>query len=176
MSDLLAADIVTVAEFVAHALEMESESAERYRELANNMETHNNLEVAALFRVLAEEGDTHTEQVKSWGAEMELPDIAPWAFKWSTPDAPESPAMEDVHYLMTRRQALELALHNEIRGKDFYRQVSERSRSDEIQRLAREMAREEEAHVALLRTWLRGESEDAPLPPVSDLDPPNMPE
>ena len=127
MSDVLAGDISSVAEFLAHALEMEVESAERYRELADNMEVHNNPEVAALFRRLAVESDAHVEQVTLRCATIELPNIAPWAFKWSSPDGPESPAMGDVHYLMSRRHALELALHNEIRGLDFYIQVAERS-------------------------------------------------
>jgi rubrerythrin len=176
MSDLLAGDISSVAEFLAHALEMEVESAERYRELADNMEVHHNPEVADLFRRLAVEGDAHVEQVMQHGATIELPNIAPWAFKWSSPDGPESPAMDDVHYLMTRRQALELALHNEVRGLDFYNQVAERSRNADVRRLASKMTSEEEAHVAMLRSWLIRESDEGSSSPLADLDPPNMPE
>ena len=175
MSDLLAGDISSVAEFLAHALEMEAESAERYRELADNMEVHNNPEVAALFRRLAVEGDTHVEQVMRHVATIELPNIAPWAFKWSSPDGPESAAMDDIHYLMNRRQALELALHNEVRGLDFYTQVANRSANAEVRQLAGDMAREEEAHVAMLNNWLSREANDRTVP-LGDLDPPNMPE
>ena len=175
MTDLLAGDIASVAEFLAHALEMEVESAERYRELADNMEVHHNPAVAALFRRLADEGDTHAEQVKRRVATIDLPNIAPWAFKWSSPDGPESLAMDDVHYLMNRRQALQLALHNERRGRDFYTQVADRSQNAEVRQLAAEMASEEDAHAAMLRTWLNAEADDQP-PPLTDLDPPNMPE
>jgi len=175
MTDLLSGDICSVAEFLVHALEMETESAERYRELADNMEVHNNPEVAALFRRLAVEGDAHAEQVKRRAGMYELPDIAPWEFKWTSPDAPESAAMDDVHYLMGRRQALELALHNEIRGQQFYTQVSGRSLDAKVQRIAKEMAREEGVHVSMLREWLAREA-DKLQAPLEDLDPPNMPE
>jgi rubrerythrin len=175
MSGLLAGDISSVAEFLAHALEMEVESAERYRELADSMEVHHNPEVAALFRRLADEGDTHVEQVTRRVATIDLPNIAPWAFKWSSPDGPESLAMDDIHYLMSRRQALALALHNEVRGLDFYTQVADRAHNAEVRVLAAEMASEEHGHVVMLRNWLSKEAEDG-SPPLSDLDPPNMPE
>jgi len=175
MNDMLAGEISSVAEFLAHALEMEVESAERYRELADNMEVHNNPQVATLFRRLAVEGDAHVEQVTRRCASIELPNIAPWAFKWTSPDGPESPAMEDLHYLMSRRQALELALHNEVRGLAFYIQVADRSLDAEVRQLAGEMAREEHAHVAMLENLLRREV-DNELASPGDLDPPNMPE
>lgn len=175
MSDLLAGDISSGAEFLAHALEMEAESAERYRELADNMEVHNNLQVATLFRQLAVEGDAHVEQVMRRCETVELPNIAPWAFKWSSPDGPESPAMEDLHYLMSRRQALELALHNEVRGLAFYNEVADRSANADVRQLAGEMAREEETHVAMLKSWLSREADEG-TEPLGDLDPPNMPE
>ena len=38
MSDVLTGTITSVAEFLVHALELELESAERYRELADTME------------------------------------------------------------------------------------------------------------------------------------------
>ena len=175
MTDLLSGDISSVAEFLAHALEMEAESAERYRELAENMAVHNNSEVAVLFHSLAAEGDAHAEHVKRRAGMYKLPSIAPWDFKWTSPDAPESVAMGDVHYLMSRRQALELALHNEIRGQDFYTQVAESSLSAEVQCIAKEMAVEEGNHVAMLREWL-AKGADKLQPPLADLDPPNMPE
>ena len=175
MNDLLADDISSVAEFLAHAVEMETESAQRYRELAENMDVHNNSEVTVLFRRLAAEGDAHAEQVKRRAGMHKLPSIAPWDFKWTSPDAPESVAMDDVHYLTNRHQALELALHNEIRGQDFYLQVAGRSSDAEVRGMAAEMAEEEGVHVAMLREWL-GKGADKLQPTLADLDPPNMPE
>lgn len=175
MSDLLQGNISSLAEFLAHALELEAESAERYRELADNMQVHNNPEVAALFLELAAEGEAHLKQVQQMAAAFELPEIAPWAFKWSCPDGPESLAMDNIRYLMTRRQALLLASHNEVLGRDFYVQVAEHSENPEVAQLARDMAVEEDAHVRMLQAWLDEEKKE-PLAPLSDLDPPNMPE
>ena len=42
--------VASSAEFMAHAYAMEAEAAERYAEFADSMETHNNLEVASMFR------------------------------------------------------------------------------------------------------------------------------
>jgi rubrerythrin len=76
---------------------------------------------------------------------------------------------------MTALQALELALHNEMRGRDFYAHVAMSSPNPDVRRLAGEMAEEESEHVDLLKDWLAKEThsqEPAPL----DLDPPNIPE
>lgn len=175
MTDLLTQTIDSIAEFLAHALELEVESAERYRELADNMQVHNNLEVAELFRRLARYGDAHAAEVQQRAAAHELPSIPPWDFKWSCPEAPEAPCMEDAHYLMSKCQALELALHNEIRGRDFYAQVAATSTDPEVQAAAAEMAAEEDTHVVMLREWFAREACDITGRP-SDLDPPNMPE
>ena len=72
-------------------------------------------------------------------------------------------------------QALELALHNEIRGRDFYAQVASSSSDPAVQEAAAEMAAEEDTHVTMLREWMAREacSVETRLP---DLDPPNTPE
>jgi rubrerythrin len=82
---------------------------------------------------------------------------------------------QDLSYLMTTVQALNLALHNEIRGRDFYAHVAMSSPNPDVRHLAGEMAEEESEHVDLLKDWLAKESHsEAPAP--LDLDPPNMPE
>lgn len=175
MTELLTQNIESLAEFLAHALELEVESAERYRELADNMRVHNNLDVSELFSRLAHYGDTHAAEVQARAAGLQLPYISPWDFKWSCPEAPEAPCMEDAHYLMTKCQALELALHNEVRGRDFYAQVAQGSSDPQVQSAAAEMAAEEDTHVAMLREWIAREACAAQQAPA-DLDPPNTPE
>jgi rubrerythrin len=173
MTEPSAQPIVTLAEFLAHALELELESAERYRELADSMEVHNNPEVAGLFRTLAHYGDAHAAEVRERASYHELPVLSPWEFKWSCPEAPESPCMEDAHYLMNKCQALELALHNEIRGRDFYAQTAATSPDEAVRRAAAEMATEEANHVALLLEWFGKEACGVRQAP-QDLDPPNV--
>lgn len=166
--------IDSVTELLAHALELEVESRERYRGLAEVMEIHHNPEVAELFDQLARYSDLHVREVEARVQGQVLPVIAPWDFKWNCPEGPESPCMDDANYLMNRLQALELALHNEVRGRDFYETVAGQSPHAEVCALAREMAAEEEEHVDLLRHWIAREG--AAAPPQEDLDPPHIPE
>ena len=58
--------------------------------------------------------------------------------------------MEDAHYMMSKCQALELALHNEVRGRDFYAEVAAKSPDAEVRQVAEEMAAEEDTHVKML--------------------------
>lgn len=83
--------------------------------------------------------------------------------------------MEEVNYLMTPHQALELALHNEIRGRDFYARVAKESPDAEVRSTAAELVEEEDGHVQLLQQWIARAGLQTPTPP-EDLDPPNMPE
>jgi len=176
MSDSPCTSIETVPEFLVHAIELETESVQRYQELADSMETHNNEEVAGLFRRLATFSEEHADEVKARVQGQQLPEIPPWDFKWNCPGSPESDCMEgEVSYLMTTRQALELALHNETRGRDFYAHVAETSANAEVRRLANEMAEEETEHVQLLQKWVE-HAQHLPEEPQEDMDPPNMPE
>ena len=168
-------DITSKEEFLAHALEMEVESIERYRELADSMDVHNNPDVADLFRQQAELSEAHVTDIRQRAQGMIVPDIPPWDFKWNCPDSPEALCLEDVNYLMNRFQALKIALHNEVRGRDFYARVAMDSPDAEVRRMAAEMEIEENEHVEQLRRWLDRESTHEEQP-QEDLDPPNMPE
>jgi len=104
---------------------------------------------------------------------LELPEISPWEFKWACPGSPESSCMEEAHYLMNTAQALQIALFNEIRGRDFYLQVAETSPDANVRWQAQEMVEEEAWHVKMLEEWLQEVEVETPL---EDLDPPNSPE
>lgn len=169
--------INSVPEFLVHALELEHESAERYLQLSETMAVHHNVEVAELFRRLADMSDAHASDVTARAEGMLLPEIAPWDFKWACPGSPEGNCMEEgeVSYLMSAMQALEVALHNEARGRDFYAHVAHGSPDPKVRAMAAEMADEETEHVELLNEWIAKERQhDTPIP--ADLDPPNMPE
>ena len=53
----------TLTEFMALALLMETEAAQRYAEFADAMEMHNNSEVAGLFRRMADIEAKHAQQI-----------------------------------------------------------------------------------------------------------------
>ncbi|MCP5368980.1 MAG: ferritin family protein [Hyphomicrobiales bacterium] len=165
----------TVEEFLAHACAMESEVAERYEEMADSMAIHNNIEVADLLRRLSHEGQKHAAEIHARAEGKDLPRIAPWDFKWGDGEPPETPTMEDVHYLMTPYHALDMARKFESAAHDFYAAVADQSEDPEICRLAREFAEEEAGHVKLLNEWISR----YPEPDEGwdyDPDPPTMPE
>ena len=118
-----------VAIFLAHALAMEQEAADRYDELADSMEVHNNKDVAELFRQMAKFSRLHGASVAQRATPYELPKLKSWQYRWNTPEPPEVGEPEGSHYMMTPYHALIFALDNEKRGQQFY--ASEASGSDD---------------------------------------------
>jgi rubrerythrin len=165
--------IETVEEFLVHAMELEEASYEHYDELADSMEVHNNLQVAELFRKLANYSRLHAEQVHQRAANLTLPQITPWDFKWKTPNSPEAFCMEEADYMMNSAKAMEIALFNEVRGRDFYQYVADSTSSEAVKKLALQMVEEENWHVEMLREWQASMQDEFPQ---EDLDPPNIPE
>ena len=72
----------SVEELLAHANALEVEAEERYSALADQMEAHNNSEVAALFRKMAEIEGKHIQRVDKLSEGFEVPHIAPWDLQW----------------------------------------------------------------------------------------------
>lgn len=161
--------------FLAHALELEIEAAERYDELADSMEAHNNPEVAKLFRDLGGYSRKHAEEVREVARQHgSLPKVAPWEFVWdATNESPEAASFEHAHYLMKPHHALKMALLSEQQGAKYYDSIAGETKDPEVARLAREFAQEEDGHVALVKKWL----ERYPAPKDGwddDPDPPNI--
>jgi len=144
----------TLEELMRQALVMESEAAQRYAELADAMDTHNNREVAELFRKMAEIEGKHAAQILSmmgW-AEPPPPSNKPG---WEGFEGPETVSSDEVHYLMQPYHALQLALINEQRAERFFAQLSRAARVQSVRKAARELQAEEHEHVALVRAWMK---------------------
>jgi rubrerythrin len=160
--------------FMAQALAMEQEAALRYGELADAMETHNNREVAALFRKMAVIEGKHADQIMAamgWSKAPALPPAAPW------PDfePPESIPGDEVHYLMQPYHALELALAAERRAESFFAHLAAVIEDETVRKAAVEFRDDEREHVALLEAWMR----NVPKPDADwahDPDPPRYDE
>ena len=168
----VAAAVKSKTDLLEMAYIMESEAAERYAELADQMEVHNNHEVATVFAKMAEIEGEHAKKVERPPGEG--PKRAPWEYRWIGFEAPESTPSEDLHYLMTPHHALNLARVNEQRAEAFYRVVARLAPTQEVRSLAAEMATEEREHVELVEKWL----EKYPEPEAGwddDPDPPNAP-
>lgn len=145
----------TLAEFMAQALAMETEAAQRYVEFADAMETHNNLEVAALFRKMADIECRHAMQIR---AEMGWEEMPPLPFGkpgWEGFEAPETTPGDEVHYLMQPYHALQLALINEQRAERFFARLVRAATQGSVRKAARELQAEEREHVGLIRAWIK---------------------
>lgn len=161
----------SIDELMLQALAMEREAVARYRELADMMETHNNREVAELFRQMAQYEQHHVEHILAnmgWADDTVTPRQG---HMWSTPESPEAVPIEEMHYLMHPWHALNLALAAERRALAFFEAMARDAGSDAIRRAAEEMRDEEAGHVALVQAWLAKVT--APGPDWSvDPDPP----
>jgi rubrerythrin len=140
--------IGSVGALYAHALLIEHEAVERYREFALNMAEHGNEEVAALFRRLAEFEAEHAYRLAKKTAGMKLPKLAAGDHAWLDQEAPVPEARAFVYRMLTPRMALEIALRAEERAKAFFYKVLAESSDAGIREVAMGMARDEEAHVA----------------------------
>ena len=139
-----------LAEFLAHSVELESEARERYLELGEAMNTHGNKDVSEFFNRMAEESRLHLEEVAEIAEGLSLPDLKAWEFDWPDEEAPETASYEAVHYRMSLRQAMLLALDNERAAEKFYASFAESSPDLETKRLAAQFAAEEASHGAQL--------------------------
>lgn len=160
--------------FLAHAIELEAEAAERYEELAESMEVHNNLETAELFRRLGRYSRQHRDEIIAIAnLAGPLPKVAPWEFAWlGAAESPEAAAFEDAHYLMTPRHALTMALSCEEQARAYYQAVADQSGNADVVGLAREFAEEEGTHVEFVKELLDRQPAD-PESWDEDPDPPN---
>ena len=142
----------TLAELMAVALEMESEAAQRYAEFADAMETHNNPEVAALFRKMANIETGHVQAIMFEMGWREPPPSR--GFGAAVFEGPETPRLEDVHYLMQPYHALSIALACEERAEQFYAQLASTVDVESVREAARVLQGEEREHVELIRAWM----------------------
>lgn len=147
--------IETVEELLAHGKALEEEAAERYEEIADAMEVHNNREVAALFRQLNEYALKHAAEINERAQGLTLPHISPWDYKWQNGSSPETASLEATHYLMTPYHALLVAHKAENGAHDFYATVAATSGNTQVRDLAAEFAEEEAGHVMLLEEWIQ---------------------
>lgn len=146
----------TIDELMARAWLLEQEATQRYTEFAEVMETHNNREVADLFRSLAAQEAAHAEHIRH-------------KMRWQHPPtpngadaAPEAPPLEEAHYLMQPWHALQIALQAEQKAQDFFAWLAQSCDDGELRRAALELQAEEKEHIALLQSWLRRVPEPAP--------------
>jgi len=142
----------TLPEFLAHAVALEHEAAERYLELADMMESYRNDDVSKLFRDMVHFSQMHRDEIKARVGSIELPKLRSWQYRWSSP--PEVGGEEGFDYMIEPYHALKYARGNEVRALEYYRAVAGEATDPEVKRLATDFANEEVEHVAALDAWL----------------------
>jgi rubrerythrin len=142
----------TLPEFLAHAIALEREAAERYLELADMMEAHRNDEVSLLFRDMVRYSRLHHDSIVERAGAMALPALKPGQFRWREP--PEAGGDEAFDYSLNAYDALRYARENELRAMTYYSDVGQQTSDAEVRRLASEFAAEETEHVEALDDWL----------------------
>jgi rubrerythrin len=144
----------SVNELMAYAYALEIEASERYAEFAEVMETHNNLEVAELFRKLARIEHKHAEQILEEMRWTSPPKPPSTGYRWESPEGPETGDVTDLHYLMQPYHALQIALHNEKRAEKFFAGLVKKASAASVRKAAIEFTEEEAEHVRLVEEWL----------------------
>ncbi len=144
----------TLEVFMAQAVTMEIEAAQRYEELADAMETHNNLEVAKLFRTMAGIEGKHAQQLMAQMNWSSAPPAPPLAWDEAGGEGPETAASDEVHYLMQPWHALQIALQNEQRAERFFARIAAMAPTEAVRTAALELQAEEREHVDLVNAWL----------------------
>jgi len=167
-----AAPVKGAADFMAHAYAMESEAAERYAEFADAMEVHNNREVAELFRKLSRIEQRHADQIMEQMGWKQSP-VSLADVRWQGMESPETADPTELHYLMQPYHALQIALHNEKRAREFFGNLAKVTKDAGVRKGALEMEEEEDEHVRLIEEWLKRTPKPDPNW-QADLDPPML--
>jgi rubrerythrin len=159
---------------MSRAYAMELEATERYAQFAEQLETHNNREVASLFRKLAQIEDLHAKRILEEMGWPSLPALPP-AFAWEGAEAPETAPFDALHYLMQPYHALEIALRCEQQAVKYFEGIAASDAPARVREAAEEMAGDERGHVTLIREWMKKVPRPAPGWD-EDPDPPRMSE
>jgi len=144
----------TLAELLVHALVIELEAVQSYIDLTDQMRESGNDDVADLFEKMSKLEAEHADKIREKAGDMELPELAPWEFRWSGLEPPENIDLAGVHYLMTPHQALSLALENELSAMSFFDAIAHDCTDKRVRELAKEFADDERQHVAWMKDWL----------------------
>ena len=145
----------TLTQFMAQALAMEREAAQRYSDLADAMEMHNNREAAAMFRKMAEIERKHATRILAEMGWKDMPALPADQPRWADFEAPETTPGDEVHYLMQPYHAMQIALVNEQRAQRFFAQLARTATVKAVIAAARELEAEEREHVKLVRAWMK---------------------
>ena len=141
-------------DLLAVAYQIESDAADRYYLLAEQMETHNNLELMKIFRDLARAENIHGEEIQRLAGDFDVVYRARQIARFERTESPEEAALDSAHYLMTPWHALQLSLAGEKRALAYFGRVVEAATDPKVKAMAEELMEEETEHVNLVHRLL----------------------
>lgn len=148
--------IFSVADLLAIAYRIEVDAIERYRLLADQMETHNNTELTKVFRDLSKAESIHAAEIREMAGDSDLNGRAHALHSiWRKGESPEEVDLGAAHYLMTPWHALQLCLAGEKRALAFFSSIVETAKDPKVKEMAAELVEEEAEHVNLVYRLLR---------------------
>ncbi len=146
-------NIESVDELMMHALQLERDAALRYLALAEQMEVHNNTELAAIFRKMAALEQMHVRELYGLCDVLETPPEYR-ASRWLGLESGEAPDFADVHYQSQPRHMLQLAMAMENRNADYFAELAATTKNPLVREFATRLMKEEELHIAELEKWI----------------------
>ena len=163
--------VASLNDLLAVAYQIEIDAVERYNVLADQMETHNNPELVAVFRDLARAEGIHGEEIRRLAGDFDVVNHALQIARFRRSESPEEAEIDSAHYLMTPWHALQLSLAGEKRALAYFTSIVETAKDPKVKTMAAELVEEEAEHVNLVNRLLRR------YPPptdswADDLDPP----
>lgn len=147
--------ISSLADLFAVAYRIEADAVERYNLLADQMEVHNNPELANVFRDLSRAEGIHAEEIRRMAGDIDVIAHGRRMPRWSRGESPEEADLGSAHYLMTPWHALQLALAGEKRALAFFTSIAATAKDPKIKKMAEEFVEEEAEHVNLVHRLLR---------------------
>jgi rubrerythrin len=149
------------------AILVEEEAQERYVELVDQMEMHHTKGAATFFAAMARNEQKHGDELRARRRALfgDAPRRVTRAQLWDV----EAPGYDEVRIYMSARQAMETALHSEIKAHEFFVNAIPHIHDAEVRKLFQELRDEEVLHQALVREAMRGVASD-PEPPATDYE------
>ena len=149
------------------AILVEEEAQERYVELVDQMEMHHTKGAATFFAAMARNEQKHGDELRARRRALfgDAPRRVTRAQLWDV----EAPGYDEVRIYMSARQAMETALHSEIKAHEFFVNAIPHIHDAEVRKLFQELRDEEVLHQALVREAMRGVASD-PEAPATDYE------
>ena len=148
---------MSLEELLLHALVIELEAGQRYKQLGEMMARIGNTKVANIFAKMSNIEAKHAEIIEDQIRGHNLPMLTPSQYRWQGAESPENADSGRLFHLMTPCQALSLALDSEKRAYAFFADVVDDSPDEGVREMAAEFAAEEEQHVSWVEEWLTKE-------------------